>query len=125
MKCDHHQGGILPADSFPFCASFSRQFATKTGFFIPEGEINLSFQVKAKQWKQNKKTKNIACYNNSSAKSIKDNTLIADRKYKSNKLIGSVILSQKYFCCLEAFNLLSIYAKFWDFIKPVCWQVNI
>lgn len=33
---DNHQGGILPADSFPFCASFSRRFATKTGFLIPE-----------------------------------------------------------------------------------------
>lgn len=47
MKFDNHQGGILPADSFPFCASLSRQFATKTGFLIPEGEINLSSHVMA------------------------------------------------------------------------------
>lgn len=33
-----HQGGILPADSFPFCASLRRRFATKTGFLIPEKE---------------------------------------------------------------------------------------
>ena len=32
---DNHQGGILPADNFPFCASLSRRLATKTGFFIP------------------------------------------------------------------------------------------
>lgn len=37
-KHDNHQGGILPADSFPFCASLRRRFATKTGFLIPEGK---------------------------------------------------------------------------------------
>lgn len=36
MSLDSHQGGILPAESFPFCASVRRQFATKTGFFIPD-----------------------------------------------------------------------------------------
>lgn len=36
MRLDSHQGGILPAESFPFCASVKRQLATKTGFFIPE-----------------------------------------------------------------------------------------
>lgn len=36
---DSHQGGILPADNFPLCASLNRRFATKTGFFTPEGKI--------------------------------------------------------------------------------------
>lgn len=37
----NHQGGILPADSFPFCASLRRRFATKTGFLIPEGRVRI------------------------------------------------------------------------------------
>lgn len=37
----NHQGGILPAESFPLCASLSRRFATKTGFLIPEGEVRI------------------------------------------------------------------------------------
>lgn len=37
----NHQGGILPADSFPLCASLSRRFATKTGFLIPRGKLRI------------------------------------------------------------------------------------
>lgn len=32
----NYQGGILPAESFPFCPSNSNLFAAKTGFFIPK-----------------------------------------------------------------------------------------
>lgn len=37
-----HQGGILPADSFPFWVSLNNLLATSTGFLIPDRKSSIS-----------------------------------------------------------------------------------